>query len=124
MANVPASIKERPFAMFVGVNRALLHYPLRHRTIMNVIGVGREPTWQEEGWRISAAIEEFANLYSDLHPAALQLICAIPPGSLFKWGLRDREPLDQYTKGRVTMMGDAAHPMTPFLGQDLHADPD
>ena len=31
----------------------LLHYPLRHRSIMNVVGISREPKWQEEGWRIS-----------------------------------------------------------------------
>jgi salicylate hydroxylase len=117
MADVPASIQEHPFAMYVGVNRYLLHYPLRLRTIMNVIGVCRQPAWQDEGWRIAAAVEEFANLYGDVYPAALQLIRAISPGTLFKWGLRDREPLQQYTRGRVTMLGDAAHPMTPFLGQ-------
>ena len=117
MADVPPAIAERPFAMFVGVNRLLLHYPLRHRSIMNVLGVSREPTWQEEGWRIPAAVEEFANLYGELYPDALALIRRIAPGSLFKWGLRDREPLQQYSKGQVTMLGDAAHPMTPFLGQ-------
>jgi hypothetical protein len=56
-------------------------------------------------------------LYQDFHPLVLAMIGNIQPETLFKWGLRDRAPLEQWTLGRVSTLGDAAHPTSPFLGQ-------
>jgi len=113
----PPAVRERGSAMYQGPRRYLLHYPLRGGRIMNLIGCGQALAWEEEGWAIPATNEEFLHHYSDYAPELLELIRSVPPGELFKWGLRDREPLATWTHGRVAMLGDAAHPMMPFLGQ-------
>lgn len=103
--------------MYIGPGRVFLHYPLRKGSIMNVVALSRQPQWQQEGWTIPADVSELRGLYQDFHPLVLDMIGAIPRAALFKWGLRDRDPLQQWTLRRVAMLGDAAHPISPFLGQ-------
>jgi len=117
ISRVPRAILADPYALYVGAGRSLIHYPLRHQTTMNLLGNAQASQWQAEGWSIPATVPEFLSLFADFPAPVRDLIAAVPGPDLFKWGLRDREPLPAWTRGRVTMLGDAAHPMTPYLGQ-------
>lgn len=116
MDKVPKEILDPPSGIFVGPGHLVNRYPVRNWELLNFVAFAERPAWTEEGWSIRSTVEELLEEFHDWHPAVRTFMAATPPNSLFKWGLFDREPLRTWSNGRITLLGDAAHPVLPFLG--------
>ncbi|HVY58040.1 MAG TPA: FAD-dependent monooxygenase [Xanthobacteraceae bacterium] len=74
-----------------------------------------EPDFNVESWSSKGDIDELRALYRDFHPQVRAVLAACPEAH--KWALVERDPLPRWTQGRVALLGDACHPMTPYLAQ-------
>ncbi|WP_428149686.1 FAD-dependent monooxygenase [Brevundimonas sp.] len=101
-------------AVFLGPGLTFNRYTLRGGQIVNGVGIVRTETWTGEGWSTPASREEILKAFEGWHPDVPGLIGQAEHA--IKWGIFDRAPLPGWTQGRVTLLGDAAHAMLPFLG--------
>src|SRR6516164_4587409 len=93
----------------------VLHYPVRRGEIMNFVSTSERDDWQVESWSTVGTKDELRNDFRDWHADVQLMIDRIE--TPYKWALMIRAPMAAWSKGRVTLLGDACHPTLPFLGQ-------
>jgi salicylate hydroxylase len=100
---------------WIGPEGHVICYPIRGGELYNIFAGHVSEDWVEESWVAPSSPHELLAAHAGWNEALLRLLGNVR--QCFKWGIRDRDPLDRWTSGRVTLLGDAAHPMMPTLAQ-------
>jgi salicylate hydroxylase len=100
---------------WVGPGAHFVHYFVSRGELLNFVGWTEHDCWNREDWTDHATIERALAAFEGWHPQVRRIIGAAE--TCFIWALFDREPLPRWSVGHTTLLGDACHPMYPFMGQ-------
>jgi salicylate hydroxylase len=101
--------------MSMGEGKHFLVFTLRGGELINFVGFVPSDDEMRESWSAPGDPAILAREFAGWEPMVQQIIGQVD--TTFRWGLYDREPLSRWTNGRLTLLGDAAHPMLPHMGQ-------
>jgi salicylate hydroxylase len=112
---LPERLRSPVGTNWIGPGGHVVQYALRRGKLVNFVGIVERSDWKVESWTTAGTVDEclgdFAGWNDDVH----SLIRSIE--TPFKWALMLRAPLQQWSRGRITLLGDACHPTLPFLAQ-------
>ncbi|WP_372825820.1 3-hydroxybenzoate 6-monooxygenase [Polaromonas sp.] len=112
--DVPAHLWSDDVLLWGGEKTHLVHYPLRRGELFNLVAVFHSNKY-DEGWNTFGDSVELTERFSEACPQVRELLGKIETWKM--WVLCDREPVKNWTDRRVTLLGDAAHPMLQYLAQ-------
>jgi len=101
--------------VWTGSGRHAVTYQLRGGELCNFVGVVEQDTWSEESWTAIGSREQALADFAGFHPTIQKLLDNAE--TLHRWALFDRPPLARWSTDRAVLIGDACHPMLPFLAQ-------
>jgi salicylate hydroxylase len=104
-------------AFWLGPKGHVVTYYVKGGRQLNVVAIAENSDWVEESWSVKSTQKALFDAYPGWHENVLELFRRADPDGIYKWGLFDRDPMKRWSKGHATLLGDAAHPMLPFLSQ-------
>jgi salicylate hydroxylase len=111
----PPFARRRAQTLWIGPGHHLVHYPISSGRFVNLVAFAPAGDYTIESWTATATVDEFLAEFDGWDPRLVDLIRAA--GTPGRWALLDRAPLPRWSRGPVTLLGDAAHPMFPFFAQ-------
>jgi len=115
MERLPARLRQQYGNTWIGPHGHVVTYPLRRGELLNFVTAIERDDWLIESWSEAGTVEECRRDFAPWHVDVLTIIDAIEVP--YKWAMLGREPLENWSVGRVTLLGDACHPTLPFLAQ-------
>ena len=114
-ADAPEMARRPVQTLWLGPGRHFVHYPISRGQLVNVVAIAPAGNWRTESWTDDGEVSDLLREFETWDGRLRQLIVSATETK--RWALYDREPLERWTKGRITLLGDAAHAMLPFLAQ-------
>ena len=93
----------------------VIYYVKPDRSEVYFVTSQPEPEFTVESWSAMGDVNELRRAFDGFHPQVRNVLAACP--SVHKWALIDRDPQQHWGKGNITLLGDACHPMTPYMAQ-------